>query len=104
MKRYLLICLLAVAGLSSCKGFETVSPEVFETRIADGKAQLVAARCLYNYEPAKFYKWWSRNEEKVYMTSSEKIKLFLKVESLKAGTVSKKHLELMDRLRVGNKK
>lgn len=70
----------------------------------DGKAQLVAARCLYNYEPAKFYKWWSRNEEKVYMTSSEKIKLFLKVESLKAGTVSKKHLELMDRLRVSNKK
>ena len=47
----------------------------------DGKAQLVAARCLYNYEPAKFYKWWSRNEEKVYMTSSEKIKLFLKVET-----------------------
>ena len=70
----------------------------------NGNAQQVAARCLYNYEPAKFYKWWSRNEEKVYMTSSEKIKLFLKVESLKAGTVSKKHLELMDRLRVANKK
>ncbi len=70
----------------------------------NGNAQQVAARCLYNYEPAKFYKWWSHNEEKVYMTSTEKIKLFLKVESLKAGTLLKKHVEMMNRLRVPNKK
>ena len=49
MKRYLLICLLAVLGLSSCKGFETVPPEEFEARIADGKAQLVDVRTREEY-------------------------------------------------------
>ena len=49
MKRYLLICLLAVLGLSSCKGFETVSPKEFEARIADGKAQLVDVRTRDEY-------------------------------------------------------
>ena len=49
MKRYILICLLAVVALSSCKGFETVPPEVFETRIADGKAQLVDVRTREEY-------------------------------------------------------
>ena len=43
MKRYLLLCLLAVVGLSSCKGFETVPSDEFEARIADGKAQLTVA-------------------------------------------------------------
>lgn len=49
MKRYLLICLLAVIGLSSCKGFETVPPEEFEARIAGGKAQLVDVRTSDEY-------------------------------------------------------
>lgn len=49
MKRYLFICLLTIVGLSSCKGFETVSPEVFETRIADGKAQILDVRTREEY-------------------------------------------------------
>ena len=49
MKRYLFICLLAVVGLSSCKGFETVPADEFEARIADGKAQLVDVRTRDEY-------------------------------------------------------
>ena len=49
MKRYLLLCLLAVVGLSSCKGFETVPADEFEARIADGKAQLVDVRTREEY-------------------------------------------------------
>ena len=49
MKRYLFICLLALVGLSSCKGFETVPADEFEARIADGKAQLVDVRTREEY-------------------------------------------------------
>lgn len=69
-----------------------------------GKGQEVAAKSLYNYEPTKFYKWWSSHENKVYMTTREKIQLFLKVESIKSGTLLKKHVELMNNLRMASKK
>lgn len=64
-----------------------------------GHSQPVDARSLYKFEPVKFYKWWSSNEKKVYMTTREKIQLFLKVESIKSGTLLKKHTEFMKKLR-----
>lgn len=64
-----------------------------------GQPQPVAAKSMYNFEPVKYYKWWSANEKKVYMTTREKIQLFIKVESIKAGTLSKAHKEYLNSLR-----
>jgi len=44
MKRYLFICLLALVGLSSCKGFETIPVEEFESRMAAEGVQLIDVR------------------------------------------------------------
>lgn len=64
-----------------------------------GQAQPIAAKGLYNFEPVKFYKWWAANEKKVYMTTREKIQLFLRVENIKKGTLLKKHSEFLQNLR-----
>ncbi len=69
-----------------------------------GHSQPVDARSLYDFEPVKFYKWWAANEHKVFMTTREKIQLFLKVESIKSGTLQKKHQEFMKKLRPVNPK
>lgn len=64
-----------------------------------GQAQPIAAKGLYNFEPVKFYKWWASNEKKVFMTTREKIQLFLRVENIKKGTLLKKHVEFLNNLR-----
>ncbi|MCQ2284914.1 MAG: hypothetical protein MJZ57_08440 [Bacteroidales bacterium] len=64
-----------------------------------GQPQPLAAKGLYNYEPVKFYKWWAANEKQVYMTTREKIQLFIKVESIKKGTLLKRHQEFLNNLR-----
>lgn len=69
-----------------------------------GHPQQVAAKSMYDFEPVKFYKWWASNEKKVVMTSREKIQLFLKVESIKAGTLQKKHVEYLKKLRPAGSK
>lgn len=45
----------------------------------------------YTNAPIEFYKWWKRNEGKVTMTHFERIKLFIKVDELKPGTLLKRH-------------
>ena len=45
----------------------------------------------YTNAPIEFYKWWKKNEEKVTMTHFERIKLFIKVDELKPGTLLKRH-------------
>lgn len=64
-----------------------------------GHVQQVPAKSMYDFEPVKFYKWWSANEKKVCMSSREKIQLFLKVESIRPGTLQKQHQEYMKNLR-----
>ncbi len=64
-----------------------------------GQPQPVAAKSMYNFEPVKYYKWWAANEKKVFMTTREKIMLFIKVESIKAGTLLKVHKEYLNNLR-----
>ncbi|MBR5736098.1 MAG: MBL fold metallo-hydrolase [Bacteroidales bacterium] len=44
MKRFMIICLLAVMGLSSCAGFETVPADEFASRLAAGNVQLLDVR------------------------------------------------------------
>ena len=44
MKRFLMICLLAVAGLSSCKGYETVPADEFDALIVAGKVRVLDVR------------------------------------------------------------
>ena len=50
MKRFLTICLLTVAGLSSCKGYETVPADEFQALINSGKVQVLDVRT-----PEEFY-------------------------------------------------
>lgn len=60
-----------------------------------GYNQPIAASIPYSDEPVKFYKWWKMNEDKVTLSFKEKITLFLKVESLKPGTLIKRHQALL---------
>lgn len=61
-----------------------------------GYKQLVAAIIPYTDEPVKFYKWWKMNEDKVCLSFKEKITLFLKVETIKSGTLIKRHKTILE--------
>lgn len=53
------------------------------------------ASVLYSNNPIEFYKWWRKNEDQVTMSYAEKIKLFIRVEELKPGTLLKRHKKLL---------
>ena len=49
MKRFMIISLLAVVALSSCKGYKTVPVEEFEAMIANGDVQILDVRTPEEY-------------------------------------------------------
>ena len=56
---------------------------------------LVPASLPYKDKPLEFYKWWCKNQEKVYLTSFEKIQLFLRVKDIKPDALLKEHAKLI---------
>lgn len=57
----------------------------------------VKAFVPYNEAPVQFYKWWLKNQEKVVMSFTEKIKLFLTVDRLDSKALIKAHKELIQK-------
>ena len=60
-----------------------------------GYPGLVQASLPYKDKPVEFYKWWCKNEDKVYMTIAEKIQLFIRVKALKPDALLKVHEKLI---------
>ena len=60
-----------------------------------GYPVLVQASLPYKDKPVEFYKWWCKNEDKVYMTIAEKIQLFIRVKALKPDALLKVHEKLI---------
>ena len=60
-----------------------------------GYPGLVQASVPYKDKPVEFYKWWCKNEDKVYMTFAEKIQLFIRVKALKPDALLKVHEKLI---------
>ena len=56
---------------------------------------MVPASLPYKDKPLEFYKWWCKNQEKVFLTSAEKIQLFLKVKAIKSDALLKEHAKLV---------
>jgi hypothetical protein len=56
---------------------------------------MVPASLPYKDKPLEFYKWWCKNQEKVFLTSAEKIQLFLKVKAIKSDALLKEHAKLI---------
>ncbi|MBR0176082.1 MAG: ATP-dependent DNA helicase RecQ [Bacteroidales bacterium] len=60
-----------------------------------GYPGIVQASLPYKDKPVEFYKWWCKNEDKVYMTIAEKIQLFIRVKALKPDALLKVHEKLI---------
>ena len=60
-----------------------------------GYSGLVQASLPYKDKPLEFYKWWCKNEDKVYLTSAERIQLFIRVKALKPDALLKVHEKLI---------
>ncbi len=62
-----------------------------------GYMGLVQASLPYKDKPLEFYKWWCKNQNKVYLTLVEKIQLFIRVKELKPDTLLKEHEKMISR-------
>ena len=62
-----------------------------------GYTRPVQAIVPYKAKPVEFYKWWIDNEEKVYLTTEEKIKLYDKVYMESPKILTKNHKKLIDK-------
>ena len=60
-----------------------------------GYSGLVQASLPYKDKPLEFYKWWCKNEDKVYLTIAEKVQLFIRVKALKPDALLKEHERLI---------
>lgn len=56
---------------------------------------LVPASLPYKDKPLEFYKWWCKNQEKVYLTNIEKIQLFIRVKEIKPDALLKEHAKMV---------
>ena len=60
-----------------------------------GYDELVPASLPYKDKPLEFYKWWCKNQEKVYLTNIEKIQLFIRVKEIKPNALLKEHAKMV---------
>lgn len=60
-----------------------------------GYPGMVQASLPYKDKPLEFYKWWCKNGDKVYLTTAEKIQLFIRVKSLKPDALLKEHEKMI---------
>jgi hypothetical protein len=51
----------------------------------------VQAIVPYTDMPVKFYEWWCKNENAIFLTFNEKIQLFLKINAINPKLLHKKH-------------
>ena len=56
----------------------------------------VMASIPYSSDPVKFYNWWKRDRNKVFLNTKEMLSLFIKVESIKPGTLLQKDRKLIN--------
>jgi ATP-dependent DNA helicase RecQ len=57
----------------------------------------VQASVPYSTTPVEFYKWWLKNQDIVTLTNKEKITLFVKVEDLSKGILTKEHKRMISK-------
>ena len=62
-----------------------------------GYSGLVQASLPYKDKPLEFYKWWCKNQNKVFLTPVEKLQLFIKVKELKPDLLLKEHEKMISR-------
>lgn len=60
-----------------------------------GYREKVLASIPYNEKPIEFYKWWCENRSKIYLSNIDKLRLFSKVHSLDAKTLSNNDRNLL---------
>ena len=60
-----------------------------------GYDSLVKAIVPYKDKPVDFYKWWIKNEDKIYLSTKNKILLFDKVLMMDPNKLKKEHLKLI---------
>ena len=55
----------------------------------------VEAKVVYDDDPVKFYKWWKKNMEKVYLTKKDMLLLFIRVNDKEPSALLKAHKEIL---------
>ncbi len=61
-----------------------------------GYDRKVQASIPFDYDPVKFYKWWLRNNNIVYLSKVNKIRLFNKVNEISPETLRKKDRDFLN--------
>ena len=61
-----------------------------------GYTGLVQAIIPYKDKPIEFYKWWCESLDKIYLSYSEKLKLFITIYQQNPAVLSKEHRQLLN--------
>ena len=64
-----------------------------------GYTKPVSAYVPLKQDPEKFYKWWIKNEDSVFLSNRDKIELFSFIRNRKPEIIKKKHLRWLETLR-----
>ena len=55
----------------------------------------VEAKVVYDTAPVKFYKWWKKNNDKVYLTKKDMLLLFIRVNDIEPAALLKAHKDIL---------
>lgn len=60
-----------------------------------GYTSEVEAKVVYDNDPVKFYKWWKKNNDKVYLSKKDMLMLFVRVNDKEPSALLKVHKDIL---------
>lgn len=60
-----------------------------------GHPKPIQAKIPYKDEPVRFYKWWLKNDNEIYLSTIDRIYLFQNVSNIDSKVLRKKHLHFL---------